>query len=126
MERQYIKNVPHESVMAIAEQIAVRPGEIASRTLAQNAAVSLTLFGFDQGEEISTHDSSGDAMVLVLEGTGRFTVAGVDYIVKAGESLVMPANKPHAVYAQEAFKMLLIVVFPQQGAMASQSDPMKA
>lgn len=115
MERMYIKNVPHEAVMAIAGQIAVRPGEIASKTLAQNDAVSLTLFGFDKGEEISTHDSSGDAMVIVLEGTGRFTVDGKEYIVKAGESLIMPAKKPHAVYAEEAFKMLLIVVFPQSG-----------
>ena len=27
--------------------------------------------------------------------------------------IVMPAGKPHAVFAQEAFKMLLVVVFPR-------------
>ena len=53
-------------------------------------------------------------MVLVLEGTGRFTVDGRDYVLQAGESLVMPAKKPHAVYAPEDFKMLLTVVFPTE------------
>jgi len=74
----------------------------------------VTLFAFAKGEEIGTHDSEGDAMVLVLEGTGRFTVDGRDYVLQAGESLVMPAKKPHAVYAPEDFKMLLTVVFPTE------------
>lgn len=74
----------------------------------------MTLFAFDKGEEIGTHDSTGDAMVTVLEGAGRFTVDGTAHIVKAGEALVMPAKKPHAVYAEEAFKMLLTVVFPKE------------
>ncbi len=51
-------------------------------------------------------------MVTVLKGTGKFTVDGVEHIARQGEALVMPAGKPHAVYAQEAFKMLLVVVFP--------------
>ena len=59
--------------------------------------------------QIGTHDSTGDAMVTVLEGVGEFTVGGVKYQCKAGEAIVMPA-----VYAVEAFKMLLTVVFPQK------------
>jgi len=51
-------------------------------------------------------------MVTVLEGVGQFTVDGTVYILNAGETLIMPAQKPHAVYAKEAFKMLLTVVFP--------------
>jgi len=109
----YIRNIEHEKVIALAQQIQVRPGEIVSRTLAQNDRVSLTLFAFSKGEEISTHDSTGDAMVYVLEGTGRFTVGGVDHLVHAGEVLVMPAKIPHAVYGEENFKWLLTVVFPQ-------------
>lgn len=108
----YIKNLPPEQVVSLAGQVSVQPGQIVSRTLAQNEAVSLTLFAFSQGEEISTHDSRGDAMVLVLEGTGQFTVGGTVYQCKAGETLVMPAEIPHAVYAPEDFKMLLTVVFP--------------
>lgn len=108
----FIKNIEHETVVNLAEQVNAQPGQIVSKTLAQNKAVSVTLFAFAKGEEIGTHDSTGDAMVTVLEGTGRFTVDGVEHLCKAGECLVMPAKKPHAVYAEEAFKMLLTVVFP--------------
>ena len=109
----YIKNMEHEKVLSLAELVSVQPGQVVSRTLAQNPAVSLTLFAFAAGEEIGTHDSAGDAMVTVLEGEGQFTVDGTAYRCKAGESLVMQAKKPHAVYAPENFKMLLTVVFPQ-------------
>ena len=101
----FIKNIEHETVLPLAEQVTVQPGQIVSRTLAQNKAVSVTLFAFDKGEEISTHDSTGDAMVQVLEGKGKFT---------AGDVLIMPAKVPHAVYAEESFKMLLTVVFPTE------------
>ena len=110
--KQYIKNFPVEQVVKLAEQISVRPGEIVSKTLAQNDAVSVTLFAFDKGEEISTHESEGDAFVTVLEGVGEYTVGGKKHEVHAGESLIMPANVPHAVYGKEAFKWLLVVIFP--------------
>lgn len=111
---KYIKNMDHESVLNLARQVEVQPGQVVSRTLAQNKAVSLTLFAFDQGEEISTHESKGDALVHVLEGEGTFTVDGKVHVVKAGEALVMPAGKPHAVFASQAFKMMLTVVFPKE------------
>ena len=72
---------------------------------------SVTLFSFDKGEEISTHESGGDAMVTCLDGVGRITIDGVEHILHEGESIVMPARHPHAVYGQEQFKMLLVVVF---------------
>ena len=108
----YMKNIPGEEVLELAALVEAGPGQVVSRTLAQNRAVSVTLFAFARGEEISTHQSEGDAMVTVLEGTGKFTVDGVEHLVRAGQCLVMPAGKPHAVYGQEAFKMLLTVVFP--------------
>ena len=107
----FIKNIDHEKVLNLASQITAAPGQIVSKTLAQNKAVSLTLFAFSKGEEISTHDSAGDAMVQVLEGTGRFTVDGVPHILHEGESIVMPAGFPHAVFGEERFKMLLTVIF---------------
>ena len=113
MEYPYIKNITHEKVQTLTSLVNAEDGQIVSKTLAQNEAVSVTLFAFAKGEEISTHDSEGDAMVTVLEGTGEFTVGGIKHQVKAGEALVMPAKIPHAVYAVEAFKMLLTVVFPQ-------------
>ena len=116
----FIKNIDHEKVLNLASQITAAPGQIVSKTLAQNKAVSLTLFAFSKGEEISTHESGGDAFVtcldgigkITIDGVGRFTVDGVEHICKAGDVLVMPAKKPHAVFAKEDFKMLLTVVFP--------------
>ena len=113
MQNVFIKNIKHEEVISLADQVDIMSGQVVSKTLAQNSAVSITLFAFDKGEEISTHDSAGDAMVTVLEGTGKFTVDGVEYLLKPNETLIMPAKKPHAVYAQENFKMMLVVVFPQ-------------
>ena len=112
----YIKNIEQDTVLSLAGQVEAQPGQIVSRTLAQHRAVSVTLFAFAQGEEISTHDSIGDAMVTVLEGTGRFTVGGKEHFCHAGEVLVMPATVPHAVYAPEPFKMMLTVVFPLEEA----------
>lgn len=108
-----IKNIPHEQALRLAEEVSIQPGQVVSKTLAQNKHVSLTLFAFAEGEEISTHESKGDAMVQVLEGKTRLTVGGVEHEVSVGESLVMPANVPHAVYALQPFKMLLTVVFPE-------------
>lgn len=112
MNEKFIKNIPHETVHELAGSVEVLPGQIVSKTLAQNGAVSITLFAFDKGEEIGTHDSSGDAMVTVLAGEGRFTIDGTAHLVRAGQTLVMPAQRPHAVFAPEPFKMLLTVVFP--------------
>ena len=112
----YIKNIEQDTVLSLAGQVEAQPGQIVSRTLAQNRAVSVTLFAFAQGEEISTHDSIGDAMVTVLEGTGRFTVGGKEHFCHEGEVLVMPATVPHAVYAPEPFQMMLTVVFPLEEA----------
>ena len=88
-----------------------QPGQVVSKTLVQNGHVSMTIFSFDRGEEISTHAAGGDAMVTVLEGSGRFTVGGEVFVLQAGETLVMPKDVPHAVYGQERFKMQLTVSF---------------
>ena len=110
----FIKNMEQEKVLSLAGEISVQPGQIVSKTLAQNKAVSITLFACSKDEEIGTHDSTGDAMVQVLEGVGRFTVGGTEHICKAGDVLIMPAKVPHAVYAEEDFKWILTVVFPQE------------
>lgn len=109
---KFIKNIEHEKVQKLTDLVSAEKGQIVSKTLAQNKAVSVTVFAFSKGEEIATHDSTGDAMVSVLEGVGEFTVGGVKHTVKAGETLVMPATVPHSVYALEDFKWLLTVVFP--------------
>ena len=109
--KEPMKNISKSEVLTLKEQIAYQPGQVVSKTLAQNPAVSVTLFSFDKGEEISTHQSGGDAFVTCLDGVGKITIDGVDYLLHEGESIVMPAGHPHAVYGQEQFKMLLVVVF---------------
>ena len=112
MEYPYLKNLPHEEILTLSSSVSVQPGQIVSKTLAQNRAVSVTLFAFDSGEEIGAHDSEGDAMVTVLDGIGKFLVDGKEYVLKSGETLIMPAKKPHSVYAETKFKMMLLVIFP--------------
>ena len=106
-----MKNIAFSEVLTLREQIQYQPGQVVSRTLVQNDAVSVTLFSFDKGEEISTHESGGDAFVTCLDGVGRITIDGVEYELHQGESIVMPAKHPHAVFGKEQFKMLLVVIF---------------
>ena len=106
-----IKNMETATVLTLKDQVVYQPGQVISKTLAQNNALSVTLFAFDKGEEISTHESGGDAFVTCLDGMGRITIDGKDYELHEGESIVMPARHPHAVYGKEQFKMLLVVVF---------------
>ena len=93
-----IKNMDKAQVMVLKEQVSYQAGQVVSKTLAQNDALSVTLFAFD-------------AFVTCLDGVGKITIDGVEYELHEGESIVMPAKHPHAVYGKEQFKMLLVVVF---------------
>ena len=105
------KNIAKQEKLLLKNLVDYQAGQVVSKTLAQNDAVSVTLFAFDKDEEISTHESGGDALVTCLDGAGRVTVDGVPHVLHTGESILMPARHPHAVYGQEQFKMLLVVVF---------------
>jgi quercetin dioxygenase-like cupin family protein len=107
-----IKNIDAKTIIELDAMVQYQPGQVVSRTLAQNKAVSLTLFAFDRGEEISSHSSGGDAMVYVLDGGAQVTIGDQKYHLDKGKTIVMPAGVPHALFASERFKMLLIVVFP--------------
>ena len=111
VKHERIKNIPKSEVVALRDQVAYQEGQVVSRTLAQNPAVSVTLFSFDKGEEISSHKSGGDSFVTCLDGAGKITIDDEEYILREGESIVMPAGHPHAVYGEERFKMMLVVVF---------------
>ena len=105
------KNIEKQTKLELKNLVDYQPGQVVSKTLVQNDAVSMTIFSFDKGEEISTHAAGGDAMVTVLEGTGRFTVDGEVFILNAGETLIMPKDIPHAVFGEEQFKMQLVVSY---------------
>ena len=105
------KNIEKNVKLKLADKVEYRPGQVVSKTLVQNDKISVTLFSFDKGEEISTHASGGDAMVTVLDGTGRFTIGGEAFLLETGETIIMPQGIPHAVFGEEQFKMLLMVSF---------------
>ena len=105
------KNIEKQTKLLLKDLVDYQAGQVVSKTLVQNGLVSMTVFSFDKGEEISTHAASGDAMVTVLEGTGRFTVGGQVFLLFEGETLIMPKDIPHAVFGEEKFKMQLIVSY---------------
>lgn len=106
-----MKNITKAEVVTLKDEVIYQEGQVVSKTLVQNDAVSITLFAFDKDEEISTHESGGDAFVTCLDGVGRITIDGIEHTITEGQSIVMPAKHPHAVYSVEQFKMLLVVVF---------------
>lgn len=112
MANKILKNIDLATPLSLAALVTYQEGQIVSRTLVQNRAVSLTLFAFDTNEEISAHSSGGDAMVQVLDGKAKITIGDGVYFLSTGETVVMPAGVPHALEAVEPFKMLLTVVFP--------------
>ena len=105
-----LRHLTPSTVLNLADEVGYQPGQIVSKTMVQNDAVGLTLFAFDQGEQISTHEAGGDALVTILDGVGRVTLDGVPHELRAGESIVMPSHTPHAVFGVERFKMSLLVV----------------
>lgn len=106
------KNV--ESLVAhvhgLAGLVDYQAGAVVSRTVIDKKAGTVTLFAFDEGEGLSEHTAPFDAMVCVLDGEAEVTIAGKPLRVKAGEMVIMPANKPHALRAVERFKMVLIMI----------------
>ncbi len=95
---------------ALAETIGYRKGAIVSREIARKRAGTVTVFAFDKGQALSEHTAPFDAIVYILDGQAQITIAGSRRPAKAGEMVVMPADKPHALKAARRFKMLLIML----------------
>lgn len=105
------KNINKKEVLELKNLVEYQEGQVVSKTLVQNELVSVTIFSFDKGEEISTHAAGGDAMVTVLEGKGKFTIGGDEFYLEAGQTIIMPKDIPHSVYGEKKFKMMLVVSF---------------
>lgn len=112
----YIDKLEHSRVLDLKTEVPIEEEQILSRTLVQRDSLGMTIFSLDKGQEIGRHSSPGDAMVNILSGCAKITIDQDEFFVKAGESIVMPANVPHALYAKEAFQMLLVVVKPEDKA----------
>jgi quercetin dioxygenase-like cupin family protein len=89
-------------------------GAIVSHVLLKNKGGTVTLFAFDEGEGLSEHTAPFDALVVVLDGEADIEIAGAGYRVRQGETITLPANRPHAVKAATPFKMLLIMIRAQE------------
>lgn len=94
----------------LAELADYAPQGIVSRTLIDKPAGTVTLFAFDAGQALSEHQAPFDALVQILDGAAQVTIAGRDINVSAGQIITMPANVPHALRAQQRFKMLLTMI----------------
>jgi len=108
------KHIQKSEILELKNQVSYQPNQVSSKTISQNKHVSITLFSFDKDEEIGAHKSKGEAMVTILDGKAKVTIDDKDYFLEEGQTIVMPANIMHALYAVERFKMLLTVVFPAE------------
>ncbi|MBN1432646.1 MAG: cupin domain-containing protein [Methanomicrobiaceae archaeon] len=97
-------------VMVLGDLVEYQIGTVASRMVISNSAGSVTVFSFDDGEEISEHTAPFDAMVTILEGECSVRLSGETYPMKAGDTIIFPANEPHAVSAVTRFKMMLVMI----------------
>ena len=97
-------------VKQLAELLQYQDGSIVSRVLLKNKGGTVTLFAFDVGEGLSEHTAPFDALVVVTDGEAEVQIAGESFRVRQGETIILPANRPHAVKALSRFKMLLIMI----------------
>jgi quercetin dioxygenase-like cupin family protein len=97
----------------MAGLVVVQPGAVVSRTLISKKAGTVTVFAFDRGQGLSTHSAPYDAMVWILEGAVQITIDGKELRAQAGDMVIMPANRPHALHASEPFKMALVMIKEQ-------------
>ncbi len=99
--------------LAVADLIEYQPGAVVSRVLLKRKTGNVTLFAFDAGEGLSEHTAPFEAMVQVIDGEVEVTIAGEPTRVSAGQMIIMPANRPHALSAVSRFKMLLTMIRDQ-------------
>lgn len=95
---------------ALDAMVQYADDSIVSKTLLDTPAGTLTLFAFDAGQNLSEHTAPFDAVIQVVDGRAVVTIDGTDHDVQTGEMIIMPANIPHAVRAEQKFKMLLTMI----------------
>jgi len=105
-----MSTAPKAEVLTLAEMVSYQSGSVVSRQITKAEAGNVTLFAFDEGQELSEHTAPFDALVHVVEGEAEIVISGKSFQLKSGEAIVMPANEPHAVMASSQFKMLLTMI----------------
>ena len=97
-------------VQRLTDLAPYQTGSVVSRTIIKKPAGTVTLFAFDAGEGLSEHTAPFEALVCVLDGRAEVRIDGVPYAVAAGETITLPAGRPHALRAIERFQMMLVMV----------------
>ena len=90
--------------------IDYQEGSVVSRQIIKKDIGTVTSFAFDEGEGLSEHTAPYDALVCILDGEAEVTISGKAHTVKSGEMIILPANQPHSLRAQERFKMMLVMI----------------
>ena len=103
-------NVLMSKAIGLAGLLNYQDGAVVSKTVISKKTGTVTVFAFDKGQGLSTHSAPFDALVQILDGEARITIAGKGVTVKKGEMIIMPADKPHALKAVQRFKMMLVMV----------------
>ena len=96
--------------LVVSDLLAYQEGAVVSRTLIDKLAGTVTIFAFDEEQGLSEHTAPFDAMAHILDGEVEIRIAGEPFHLKAGEMIIMPANKPHSLRAITPFKMMLTMV----------------
>ena len=105
-----MSTAPKAEILQLPEMAAYQSGSIVSRQITKAEAGNVTLFAFDEGQELSEHTAPFDALVQVLEGEADVLISGQLFQLKGGQSIILPAGQPHAVKASHKFKMLLTMI----------------
>lgn len=105
-----MNSINHSEKFSFADKVEYSDNGVISKKVIQKPTGNITLFSFDQGQELSEHSAPFDALVQVVDGEAQIIIAGKPFDLQSGESIIMPANIPHAVKATKAFKMLLTMI----------------
>jgi len=97
-------------IFSFKESVDYAEGAIVSKTVLKKESGNISLFAFAKGEALSEHTVPFDAMIQVVDGKGEITIGGKPFILESGQTIIMPANIPHAVKAVEKFKMVLTMI----------------
>jgi len=99
-----------QNIITPENDIKYQPGSIVSREILKREFGTITLFAFDAGQGLSEHTAPFDALVSILDGAAVITIAGTPHLVREGQIIILPANKPHALRADNKFKMMLVMI----------------
>ena len=101
---------PEFKLVNLKKDIEYSADSIVSKTILERDSGTVTLFSFDEGQNLSEHTAPFDSILQVLEGEAQVIIGGKITSVEENELIIMPADVPHSVKAIRKFKMLLIMI----------------